>query len=111
MVSSEHSLFSVRAVSGKVVRLPLRQWAHIVESHDYMIGNVELVRQTLESPDYIVSGFEGAKIALKSFSKTSISKKTCVTVFRENKDGFVITAFLTSKPSKILNRGVVLWEK
>jgi hypothetical protein len=52
-------------------------------------------------------------IALKHYPKTNITEKDAAVVYKElseNSDGFVITAFLTSKPQKILKRGI-LWQK
>jgi len=76
-----------------------------------MAGNVELVLQTLSEPDFVLLRIKGEKLAIKGYSKTSISKKSCVVVFRENDEGFVITAFLTSQPSRILKKGQVIWKK
>ena len=104
------SLDETISVSGKRTRLTAKQWVHIVESHDYMSGNVEKVLETVNSPDCIMKGKKGELIALKHYQKTSISEKHCVVVYRENRDGFVITAFLTSKPQTI-RKGSIIWEK
>jgi len=34
-----------------------------------------------------------------------------VVVYRDEEDGFVITAFFTSKPDKIENKGQILWSQ
>lgn len=102
---------SVVLKNGKEIRLTAERWSHIVESHDYMAGNQDLVLETLESPDAIVSGGRGEMIALKHYDKTSISRKHVVVIYKETQqDGFVITAFMTSRPDTILKRGV-LWKK
>jgi len=31
---------TIKSISGKVIRLTFKQWFHIVESHDYMAGNM-----------------------------------------------------------------------
>ena len=90
-------LATSRSVNGKEIRLTYRQWAHIIESHDYMAGNLELIIETAGSPDNIVEGMQGELIALKHYESTNISEKYCVVVYRENDGGFVITAFFTSK--------------
>src|SRR4029450_12511419 len=41
---------------GHRIRLTLRQWVHIMENHDYMAGNRELVLKTLADPDELVEG-------------------------------------------------------
>ncbi len=93
------------------IRLTRKQWLHIIESHDYMAGNRDKVLETVHEPDYIVESDRGEFIALKHYSKTNISAKDCAVVYKElDFDGFVITAFLTSKPEKILIKGI-LWKR
>ena len=102
---------SVISKNGIYIRLTAERWSHIVEAHDYMAGNQDLVFETIENPDYIVKGEKDELIAIKHYQKTSISEKNIVIVYKETADdGFIITAFLTSKPEKILKRGV-LWRK
>lgn len=98
--------------NNKAIRLTAERWSHIVESHDYMAGNQDVVFETLEGPDIIVSGGgENEFIAVKHYIKTSISEKHIVVIYKEHKnDGFVITAFMTSKPRKIIKKGVI-WKK
>jgi hypothetical protein len=36
------------------IRLPLERWAHILESHDYMAGCVDLVVETVNYPDQLI---------------------------------------------------------
>lgn len=94
------------------IRLTYRQWAHIVENHDYMSGCMHIVPETVADPDVIVQGKSGEMIALRHYEKTVISEKHAVPVYREvsPEDGFVITAFMTSAPDKIIRKGVV-WRK
>jgi hypothetical protein len=75
-----------------------------------MAGNLDLVFESLENPDFIVEGWTNELIALKHYQKTSISEKYVVVDYKEGKDGFIITAFMTSKHDKILKRGVI-WKK
>ncbi|HHT9113736.1 MAG: hypothetical protein HZA47_07230 [Planctomycetes bacterium] len=76
-----------------------------------MAGNQDIVFETLEDPD-IISGGKGKEfIAVKHYGKTSISEKNAVVIYKEQEnDGFVITAFMTSKPEKIVKKGFV-WKK
>ena len=101
---------TTKSISGKNISLTLKQWFHIIESHDYMSGNTDKILETVNSPDYIVEGFKGELIALKHYLKTKLGEKHCVVIYKENKDGFIITAFFTSKHEKILKRGVI-WQK
>ena len=97
--------------TGGKIRLSDERWSHITESHDYMAGNRDLVSETLEEPDVIVNGDDGALIAIKHYLKTSIGEKNMVVVYKDMRDdGFVITAFMTSKPDKITRKGVI-WKK
>ena len=97
--------------NGKEIRLTAERWSHIVEAHDYMAGNQDLVFETLEDPDVIVKGEKDEFIAIKHYDKTSISEKNVIVMYKEQKkDGFVITAFLTSKPEKIMKKEVI-WKK
>lgn len=102
----------VTSKNGINVRLTAERWAHIVEAHDYMAGNQDLVFETIEGPDCVVQGEKDELIAIRRYQKTSISEKNMVVVYREtiNNDGFVITAFMTSKPERIFKKGI-LWEK
>ena len=109
---TENTLSITRVISGASIRITYQQWAHILENHDYMAGNLDLVLETLSEPDFIAKGWRDELIAMRHYAKTCITKKDVVVVYKElsEHDGFVITAFLTSKPQKILKRGI-LWQK
>lgn len=66
--------------NGKPVRVTHERWAHIVEAHDYMAGNIDLVLETIADPDYIVKGSKDEVIAIRHYRKTSISEKDVVVV-------------------------------
>ena len=107
----DHNIIeTIRAISGKIIRLTYKQWYHIIESHDYMAGNLEKILETVNSPEYIVKGSKEELIALKHYSKTNLGEKHCVVIYKENKDGFIITAFFTSKPETIRKEGII-WKK
>ncbi|MBM4141922.1 MAG: hypothetical protein FJ242_10685 [Nitrospira sp.] len=101
----------VTSKNGINISLTAERWSHVVEAHDYMAGNQDLVFETIENPDFIVRGEKDELIAIKHYQKTSISEKDMTVIYKEAiNDGFIITAFMTSKPEKILKRGV-LWKK
>ena len=75
-----------------------------------MSGNMDLVFESLEDPDFIVRGWTDELIALKHYEKTSISEKYVVVVYKEGEEGFVITAFMTAKHISLMKRGI-LWQK
>jgi len=104
-------LGSVFSKNGKKIRLTSERWSHIVESHDYMAGNQDIMLETIENPDLIVSGGQNEFIAIKHYVETSISEKHLLVIYKEEEnDGFAITAFMTSKPEKIRKKEVV-WKK
>jgi hypothetical protein len=93
------------------IRITAERWTHVTENHDYMAGEMDKVIESIENLDVIVSGNRDEKIALKHYEKTSITEKHTVIVYKEQKSqGFLITAFMTSKPEKITSKGI-LWEK
>jgi hypothetical protein len=97
--------------NGIPIRISDERWTHVVEAHDYMAGNLELVIETIEDPDDLVAGSKGELIALRHYEATVLSEKYVVGVYREfSDDGFLITAFMTSRPDTILRRGI-LWQK
>jgi hypothetical protein len=72
---------------------------------------IDVVLETLSEPDYIIQGWADELISLKHYDMTVISEKHAVVIYKEtNDDGFVITAFMTSRPDKIVERGIV-WQK
>ncbi len=76
-----------------------------------MAGNIDKVREALNSPDFIVEGAKSELLVLKHYPETNITEKHCVVVYKEdNGDGFIVTAFLTSKPESIKRRGVI-WQR
>ena len=102
---------SVISKNGINIRLTAERWAHIVESHDYMAGNQEIVFETLEDPDIILGGEKDEFIAVKHYTKTALTEKHVIVIYKEEiNDGFVITVFMTSKPEKITKKRII-WKK
>ncbi|MBD2636219.1 hypothetical protein H6G52_12680 [Limnothrix sp. FACHB-881] len=105
-------LAQTQSISGTPIRITHQQWAHITENHDYMAGCLDMVIETVSDPDLIANGWTDEKVALRHYPKTPITEKNAVVVYKETspEDGFVITAFLTSKPHKITQRGIQ-WQR
>src|SRR5258708_956744 len=97
------------SVLGNTIRITVRQWTHITESHDYMAGNLDKVLETLAEPLRIIEGPHGESLALRDYESTNITRKTAVVIDRDQLDGFVITAFFTSKPDRVEAKGKRLW--
>jgi hypothetical protein len=104
-------LQSTISIFGHNIRITFKQWAHVTENHDYMSGNLDKVLETLADPSQIIKGPQGESLALRPYAKTNITQKTCVVVYRDEPDGFLITAFLTSKPEKVQKKGEVIWSR
>lgn len=110
-MSGPHVVAEVSSVRGHRIRLTIRQWVHIIENHDYMAGNRELVLETVADPDELLQGEAGATLALRAYPQTNLTAKTAVVVYRDEPDGFVITAWLTSRPEQMRARGVRVWTR
>ena len=104
-------LAEVVSVHGHRIRLTLRQWLHISENHDYMAGNRTLVLETIVNPDELVAGEAGETLALRAYPQTSLTAKTAVVVYRDEPDGFIITAWLTSRADRVRAKGVRIWTR
>jgi hypothetical protein len=98
---------AVTSRNGVSIRLTEERWFHIVETHDEMAGRYDEVLSAIEVPDYVIQGYKEAVVALKAVGK----RKFMAVVYKEigKKDGFVITAFMTSKIR--IEKEVVLWQK
>ncbi len=90
-----------------LVRLTDERWAHITEEHCELAGLRLEVMETVKDPSQIFAGNLGELIALREMEKG----KYLVVIYRElQRDGFIITAFLT-KRIKSLSRRKLLWSK
>ena len=105
------TLAKAKSKSNKSIRLTAERWFHIIESHDYMAGYFYDTLETISDPDYVVAGKREDLLAAKFYRKTHISSKFLIVVYKErNKEGFVITAFMTSNIDNILRRKI-LWQR
>jgi hypothetical protein len=95
-----------KSINNIPIRLTNERWIHIVENHNDLAGYFDNVLLTVESPDYVIKGYEEALIALKQREEG----KFLAVVYKEigRSDGFIITAYLTSKIK--LEREVILWQ-
>ena len=98
---------TVASKNGIIIRLPAERWVHILEEHCELAGLKLEVLETVGSPSRILMGNMGELLAVRDIS----TKKHLVVVYRElEKDGFIITAFLTTK-IETLKRRVQIWPK
>ncbi|MDW7679396.1 MAG: hypothetical protein SCK70_02460 [bacterium] len=88
------------------IRLTDERWRHIVENHEDIAGYYDAVLQTVEDADYVIKGYGEALIALQEIKRN----KFLAVVYKEfDDDGFIITAYFTSKLK--LEREEILWKK
>lgn len=96
-----------KSISGKTIRLTDERWVHIVEGHPEMAGYLNDVLLAIDSPDFVVEG--GNDELLAALCKRP--DKLLVVVYKEeSSDGFIITAFFTSKIDQLLKRKI-RWQK
>jgi hypothetical protein len=104
----ENLIGKARSINGVDIRLTFERWYHISEGHPELAGSAFEVLETINEPDLVVKGLEEELLALKK-----VDKKYLVAVYREvnKKDGFVITAFYTSKLKSLLKRRKIIWQR
>ena len=97
----------IKSVNGVPIRLTDERWVHIIENHDDMAGHRDDVIAVLEEPQYVIKGYEGALVALMRVE----GKRFLAVIYKElsQTDGFIITAYFTSKLK--LEREVILWQQ
>ncbi len=98
---------TVYSKNNVLIRLTDERWVHIVENHDEIAGRLSEVLETVAEPDIIIKGRQNEFLATKKFTQ-----KWIVVVYKEisNKDGFIITAFLTSRIQYLLKKEII-WKK
>ena len=86
------------STGGVPIRLTDERWTHIVENHDELAGRLDDVFDALERPAWVTRGYGGARIAWKPMGR----KGFLSVVYKElsEYDGFVITAFFSTRPEK-----------
>jgi hypothetical protein len=95
----------VMSVGGVQIRLTEERWFHIVENHDDMAGHYDDVLETIADPDLVLPGYRGSLIAVRNYGR----RRYLFAIYRQltRDDGFVITAYLSSK----INRKKAIWKR
>jgi len=98
-----HIAYSINEVP---IRLTEERWFHIVENHNDLAGLYDEVLSTIENPDLILKGYSDALVGVRQMKEGYYLS----VVYKEvtANDGFIITAYRTSKIEK---DGVVWQEK
>ena len=84
------------SVNNLPIRLTGERWIHVVENHDDIAGYYFDVLETITNPKWIFEGDEDELWAVKLIS--------------EQNEGFIITAFFTTKIRKLLRRKMI-WQR
>ncbi len=103
-------MLSTQSRIGVPIRLPDERWRHIIERHPEMTDQRKRVLETISDPDLIQQGDTGELLAIHYYPDTPLTSKHLVVAYREVSpdDGFVLTAYLTSRPSR---RRAALWKR
>lgn len=97
----------VQSKNGIPIRLTDARWTHIVEEHCELAGMRLEVLETIAEPYRILSGGAGELLDAREI----VAGRELVVIYREfENDGFIITAFITSK-TKSLDRRELVWSK
>jgi hypothetical protein len=98
---------AVLSVGGLPIRLSAERWVHIVEHHDDLAGYYHAVLEAISAPDAVCEGNGGELLAVAAHAGRYV-----VVAYRElsRADGFVITAFFTTRMRQIERRRLV-WRK
>ncbi len=93
--------------NGVPIRLTAERWWHIIETHDDLAGYYDDVLALVGEPNYVIKSYKGAFIALREVTEG----KFLAAVYKEisKEDGFIITAYFTSKIK--LEKEEILWRK
>lgn len=59
----------VHSVDGVPIRMTAERWRHIVENHNDLVGYYQEVLATVGSPELVLSGYGGALIAVRGFTR------------------------------------------
>ena len=90
------------------IRLSNERWFHITEGHSEIAGYYYEILETISNPEFIYQGRQDELLAVKQLE----SNKYLVVIYKEieDKNGFVITSFLTTKINYLKNKKLI-WEK
>lgn len=87
------------------IRLSLERWQHIATNHPELANHKTSILRAVAEPDIIFKGKHEEFLAAKHNSHWLI------VVYKESQiDGFIITAFITSRIAYLLTKEVI-WQK
>jgi len=95
----------LRSKNDVPIRLTDERWVHITEEHSELAGYYFEVLEAVEDPEVIYEGRSGECIAVRQIKED----KYIAVIYRElgEKDGFIITAFLTRRKRQLERRRAI----
>ncbi len=92
------------------VRLTEERWNHICRRHSELAGQEKRVLATIESPETVLRGDYGEKLAVRFYKTTPLTSKYMVVAYKElnESDGFVVTAYFSRK---VADWRQILWKR
>jgi hypothetical protein len=106
-----HTL-TVKSVSGVQIRLTDERWRHITIRHPELALDKNRVIEAVKDPDFVAKGLHGELKAVRLFTDFPLGARYLIVIYRETdpKDGFIITARISSEVGNIIKGGVV-WRR
>ena len=100
----------INSHAGVPIRLTEERWLHIINRHPEMRDQRDRVLETVSDPEIIQEGDFGELIAIRFYPNTPLTSKFMIVVYKEvdAKDGFIMTSYLTTRPSK---RRITKWKQ
>lgn len=91
------------------IRLTDERWLHIITAHTEMNGNILELIKTIEAPETITKGVSDELRCIRFFPRTHLGPKYLMVAYKElsPNDGFIITAYKTSKIRKLASREII----
>jgi hypothetical protein len=92
-------MLTVKSRNGVPVRLTDERWEHIITGHSELSDFKEKILDAIAEPELIFEGRNREYLAVKNFN----DNKKIVVIYSEfiENNGFVITAYITSKVEKL----------
>ena len=106
------SVGEVKSPDSVILRLTKASWKHISTEHPEVKPYLKRILETVQAPDLIAAGATGELKAIRWFDDLHVGPKYLVVVYKKaiGKEGFIVTAYVTSDLEKVCRRGVV-WRK
>lgn len=93
-------MLTIISVNSVPIRITDERLKHITERHPELKNQRDKIIETIKNPDFILKGDFNELLAVKFYEDTPLTRKYLIVVYKEinRKDGFVITAYFTSRP-------------